>query len=50
MPILKGNQVQHLQPLATLTRLRSLSLSGNPLTAEQLAELRQQLPHCMVFG
>ncbi|MDR0783777.1 MAG: leucine-rich repeat domain-containing protein [Propionibacteriaceae bacterium] len=47
---LNSNQISDVQPLFKLGKLTSLWLSRNLLTAEQLAELRQQLPRCLISG
>ena len=43
---LRSNQIYSVVPLQRLTRLKRLVLSGNPLTDEQVEELRRALPDC----
>ena len=46
---LHGNRIDTVAPLLRLDTLHRLDLSGNPLTEEQLAELREALPDCDVI-
>lgn len=43
-----GNNIGSLFPLMGLTSLRQLYLGGNPLTEEQVQELRETLPNCEI--
>ena len=43
---LRNNQISSLVPLRRLTNLKKLYISGNPLTDEQVEELRRALPDC----
>ena len=48
---LSNNKVNSILPLKGLKNLRKLNLSGNPLTGEQIQELREALTNCTVtFG
>ena len=47
---LVGNQINDVSPLKGLTNLGTLLLSHNPLTAEQIAELREALPNTQIFA
>lgn len=43
---LSYNNISSLRPLLRMTQLQKLRLSGNPLTEEQIDELRRALPDC----
>lgn len=43
---LSGNNIRTLQPLMNMDGLKRLNLKGNPLTEEQVDELREALPDC----
>lgn len=45
---ISGNNIGSLYPFMGLTCLRELYLGGNPLTGEQVAELREALPNCEI--
>ena len=45
---LSSNQIEDVTPLKALARMQNLNLTRNPLTAEQVAELKDQLPGCAV--
>ena len=47
---LVGNQISDVRPLKGLTNLAFLMLGNNPLTAEQIAELREALPNTQIFA
>jgi len=45
---LSGNQIGDVSALKQLARMQNLSISRNPLTLEQVAELRETLPGCAI--
>lgn len=46
---LSGNRIDNVLPLMGMSGLRSLDLSGNPLDEEQIRELQQALPDCVIY-
>ena len=47
---LSGTQVRDLSPLAALISLRVLDISGIEISQEQVARLRQALPHLKIYS
>lgn len=45
---LSGNNISSLQALMSMDGLKQLNLKGNPLTDEQVEELRGELPDCEI--
>jgi internalin A len=46
---LAGNQISDLSPLAGLTNLEVLGLSGNPFSEDQIEMLKKALPNCRII-
>ena len=49
MLFLWGNQIKDIASLRKLTQLKSVRLSENPLTKEQIADLKEALPECRII-
>ena len=45
---LADSKITDVKPLFQLTNLKNIWLNGNPLTADQIAELRAALPNCQI--
>lgn len=46
---ISGNNISQLSPIKTLSSLTWLNLRGNPITEEQVQELREALPNCEII-
>ena len=46
---ISGNRLSSVSPLMQISTLKWLKLTGNPLTEEQVAELRAALPDCEII-
>lgn len=47
--LLSGNNLTDVSPLTSLTDCRYMDLTGNPVTAESYAQLKQALPGCLIL-
>jgi len=47
--VLSDNGITDASPLAALTRCRYIDLTGNPVTSESYARLRDALPSCLIL-
>ena len=45
----ENNNISDITALKGLTNLKMLYIGGNPLTAEQILELQQALPNCLIY-
>ncbi|MBR0040293.1 MAG: leucine-rich repeat domain-containing protein [Oscillospiraceae bacterium] len=46
---ISGNRLSSVSPIRQLSNLKWLKLTGNPLSEEQIAELREALPNCEII-
>ena len=46
---LSDNNISDITPLKLLTSLQGIALYGNPLTQDQIDDLQNALPHCIIW-
>jgi hypothetical protein len=47
---LNNNEIEDLDPLMEVSSLFIVLVLGNPVDSDQVAELRETLPHCLVLA